>query len=170
MSSAARPNRAVAPIDPDVDLHAPAGPRQGGWDPAVLGAIAVGGVVGAEARYGVSVLLPHQPAEWPGATWLVNVSGCFLIGVLMIVITELTSPHRLIRPFLGVGILGGYTTFSTAMADVHQLALAGREGLALGYLWATVGAALVATFLGVTLARMTAAAWVRRRRDREQHP
>jgi CrcB protein len=162
----ARSSRAAAPIDPDVDLHVPAQRRQRAWDPAVLGAIAVGGVLGAEARYGMSVWLPHQPGQWPGATWLVNTSGCFLIGVLMTVITELAPVHRLIRPFLGVGILGGYTTFSTAMVDVQQMAVAGREAQALGYLAATVAAALAATFLGATLARTPAAAWAGRRRRR----
>jgi CrcB protein len=167
MSSPGSPSRPAAPVDLDVDLQDPAQQRQRTWDPAVLGAIAAGGVVGAETRYGMSVWLAHQPGQWAGATWLVNTSGCFLIGVLMIVITELASPHRLVRPFLGVGILGGYTTFSTAMVDVQEMAVAGREGLALGYLVATVAAALVATFLGATLARATGLVWARRRRPGE---
>jgi CrcB protein len=153
-------------VDPDLDLQVPARRHARRWDPAVLGTIALGGIIGAEARYGMSVWLPHRTGQWPGATWLVNTGGCFLIGVLMVVITELTSPHRLVRPFLGVGILGGYTTFSTAMVDVQQLALAGRGGLALGYLAATVLAALAATFLGATLTRATAV--VRQRRG--HHP
>ena len=102
-------------VDPDVDVADPverrevAGPRLH----AVLGAIAVGGVVGAEARYGLGVLLPHRADEWPWATLLTNVSGCLLIGVLMVVIVERIRPHPLVRPLLGVGVLGGYTTFST---------------------------------------------------------
>src|SRR4051794_36820236 len=119
----------VAPVDSDVDRRTPARRRRGNGDPGVLAAIAAGGVLGAEARYGLSVLIPHEPGQWPMATWLINVTGCFLIGILMFSITELTSPHRLVRPFLGVGVLGGYTTFSTAMVDVQQLALAGREGV-----------------------------------------
>ena len=156
----------VEPVDPDVDLQAPAPRRQLSWNPAVLAAIAAGGVLGAEARYGLSVLMPHEPGQWPLATWLTNVSGCFLIGILMVVITELTSPHRLVRPFLGVGILGGYTTFSTAMVDVQQMALAGHGGAALGYMLATVTAAVAAAFAGVTLTRASAALWLRRRARR----
>jgi CrcB protein len=157
------------PIEPDVDRPAPALRRPRSWDPTVLAAIAAGGVLGAEARYGLGVLLPHAPGQWPWATWLINVSGCFLIGILMVIITELTSPHRLVRPFLGVGILGGYTTFSTAMVDVQQLALAGRDDAALGYLMATVTAAVAAAFAGVTLTRAAAALWLRRRaRQRER--
>ena len=153
----------VEPVDSDVDLRIPAQRRQHSWDPGVLVAIALGGIVGAEARYGLSVLLPHQPGQWPMATWLTNVSGCFLIGVLMILITELTSPHRLVRPFLGVGVLGGYTTFSTAMVDVQQLAQAGHAGKALGYMLGTLAAAVVAAFLGVMLTRASAVWWLRRR-------
>jgi len=154
------------PVDPDVDLHVAAERRQRGWDPAVLLAVAAGGVLGAEARYGLSVLLPHQPGQWPVATWLTNVSGCFLIGVLMVVITELTSPHRLVRPFLGVGILGGFTTFSTAMVDVQQLVEGREAGAALGYLFVTLAAALVAPFTGMTLTRASAVRWRRMRRGR----
>jgi fluoride exporter len=157
------------PIDPHVDRPAPAPRLARNWDPAVLAAIAAGGVLGAEARYGLGLLLPHAPGEWPWATWSINISGCFLIGILMVVITELTSPHRLLRPFLGVGILGGYTTFSTAMVDVQQMALAGHEGAALGYMLATVTAAVAAAFAGVALTRAAAALWLRRRARRREH-
>lgn len=131
----------------------------------MLAAIAVGGVLGAEARYGLSVLLPHQPGQWPLSTWLVNSSGCFLVGILMVVITELTTPHHLVRPFLGVGILGGYTTFSTAMLDVQQLAQAGHGGAALGYLTGTGATAVAAAFAGALLTRASAPL-LRRRRTR----
>ena len=67
----------------------------------------------------------------PWATFLINVSGCALIGVLMVTITELTSPHRLVRPLLGLGVLGGYTTFSTYSVEIHQMLAVGRPGLAL---------------------------------------
>ncbi len=158
----------VEPVDPDVDLHVPVQRRQRSWEPTVLAAIAAGGVLGAEARYGMSVLVRHEPGHWPWSTWLVNISGCFLIGVLMVVITELTAPHRLVRPFLGVGVLGGYTTFSTAMVDVQQMALAGHGGAALGYLVATVSAAVAAAFAGVLLTRASAALWLRRRARRRE--
>lgn len=163
MSSTGSSRTPATPVDPDGDLHVPAQQRQRAWDPAVLGAIAAGGVVGAEARYGMSVWLPHEAGQRDVATWLVNTSGCFLIGVLMVVITELASPHRLVHPFLGVGILGGYTTFSTAIVDVQEMAVAGRGGLGLSYLAETVAAALVAAFLGATLARATGRVWARGR-------
>jgi fluoride exporter len=155
-------------VDPDVERHLAAHRRRRNGDPAELAAVAVGGVLGAEARYGLSVLMPHDPGQWPMVTWLINVSGCFLIGVLMCSITELTSPHRLVRPFLGVGVLGGYTTFSTAMVDVQQLALAGRGGAALGYMLSTLVGAVVAAFTGVAVTRGWAAVWLNRRARRKE--
>jgi CrcB protein len=107
-------------------------------------------VLGAEARYGLSVALPHSGGQWPWATLIINASGCLLIGVLMVTITELTSPHRLVRPFLGVGVLGGYTTFSTYSVDIVQLLGSGHPGRALGYLVATPLVALAAVWLGAT--------------------
>jgi fluoride exporter len=157
------PASAYAPAD------ATPPPRRRAGDPAVLAAIALGGVLGAEARYGMAVWLPHQPAQLPVATLLVNASGCFLIGVLMVV-TEPTAPHRLVRPFLGVGVLGGYTTFSTATVEVQQLVQNGRAGPALGYLLVTVVAALIATASGMALTRAMGTVWVRRRAGRRPRP
>jgi CrcB protein len=139
-------------------------------DPAVLAVVSLGGVLGAEARYGMSVALPHEPAQFPVSTWLVNTSGCLLIGVLMTVVTELSAPHRLVRPFLGVGVLGGYTTFSTATVEVQQLTLHDRPALALGYLVGTVVAALVAVTAGTVGTRALGEFWVRRRAGRGTPP
>jgi fluoride exporter len=80
---------------------------------------------------------------------------------------RLTSPHRFIRPFLGVGILGGYTTFSTASVDVEQLALDGRPVLAASYLLGTVLAALAAVAVGTISTRAVGLGW---RRWRARHP
>ena len=114
----------------------------------VLAAVAAGGVVGALARYGLGELAPHRPGEWPLATWVVNVSGCLLIGVLMVLVTQVWPAQRYVRPFLGVGVLGGYTTFSTAMVDVLQQVQAGHAGVALLYLGGTALAAVVAVAVG----------------------
>jgi fluoride ion exporter CrcB/FEX len=70
------------------------------------------------------------PDDFPWSTLLVNASGCVLIGVLMVLVTEVTEPHRLVRPFLAVGFLGGFTTFSTFGLDVQSLLLAGRPAAA----------------------------------------
>jgi fluoride exporter len=121
---------------------------------AVLAVIAVGGVVGAEARYGLGVAIPHDPGHWPWATLLINVSGCLLIGVLMVVLLELTRPHPLARPLLGVGVLGGYTTFSTYATDALTLLQDGHPAAAVGYFLLTpvLAVAAVAAGMGATRA------------------
>lgn len=142
------------PIDPDVDLHVPAQRAELHWP--VLAAIAVGGALGALARYGLQTALPTGPADFPWATFLVNVSGCLLIGVLMVVITEVRQAHRLVRPFLGVGVLGGYTTFSTYVVDVQRAVAAGAPLTGLVYLAATMLAAVAAVVAGMWLTRWVA--------------
>ncbi|MBL1074789.1 fluoride efflux transporter CrcB [Nocardia sp. 2] len=121
-------------------------------DATLLAAIALGGGLGALLRYGVSLLVPHTGAiPWP--TLAVNVIGCFLIGVLMVSITEKWTPHRLTRPFLGVGVLGGFTTFSTYAVEVRTLLESGRSAVALGYLGGTVVTAVGAVVLGMAATR-----------------
>jgi CrcB protein len=157
----------TGPVDPDVDLHDPAQRATRALDPAVLLAVALGGVLGSEARYALGRAVPHAAGAWPTSTFLINVSGSLLLGALMVVLTELTSPHRLLRPLLGVGVLGGWTTFSTAMVDVQQLVRAGHPLVAGGYLVGTAAAALLATALGAWAVRVGAAAWRRARAGRE---
>lgn len=132
-------------VDPDISLAVPAQRRE---LRAVVAAISLGGVCGALGRYGVGELLPHQAGQWAWSTWAINVSGCLFIGVLMALIDQVWPRQRLIRPFVGVGVLGGYTTFSTATVDVVHLVNAQRPGLALLYLAVTVLGALVAVTLG----------------------
>ncbi|MBB4683101.1 fluoride efflux transporter FluC [Amycolatopsis jiangsuensis] len=142
------------PIDPDVDLRDPVQRtelvRRHG---PVLGAIALGGGLGAVARYGLARAVPAAPGGFPWATLLTNVAGCFLIGVLMVLVTEAWQAHRLVRPFLGVGILGGFTTFSTYVVETRGLLGPGSVPLAFGYLAGTLAAALLAVVLGHAVTR-----------------
>ncbi|MBE9373723.1 fluoride efflux transporter CrcB [Saccharopolyspora sp. HNM0983] len=146
------------PIDPDVDLHFGSQRRAvaRSWAPVLL-AISLGGGLGSLARYGFSVLLPAAPGGFPWATLSVNLLGCLFMGVLMVLITEVWSAHRLLRPFLGVGVLGGFTTFSTYAVEVHQQLLSGTALAAFGYLTGTVLGALLAVLAGAWSARRTAA-------------
>ncbi len=123
-----------------------------GQGPALV-AIAAGGALGALSRYGIGLALRHDPGAFPLATFVINVVGCLLIGALIVVITEWTQVHPLVRPFLATGILGGFTTFSTYAVDAQQLLNAGRLGTALAYIAGTLAAALAATWLGMLLAR-----------------
>jgi fluoride exporter len=140
------------PIDPDVDLRDAVERVELRPSPVpVLAAVSAGGVIGSLTRYGLSVAWPHDPAGFAWAIWTINVSGCFLIGVLMVLIARRRPDQRLIRPFFGVGILGGYTTFSTSIIDVQQAAAHGAPGVALLYLGATIASALLAVWAGTAL-------------------
>jgi CrcB protein len=143
------------PVDSDIDLHV-SGQRQelarthGG----VLAVISFGGAVGALGRYALGVAIPVVPGRFPLATFLINVSGCLLIGVLMVLITEVYQTHRLLRPFLGVGVLGGFTTFSAYVEEVRALLRPEWTVIGLSYLAGTVLAALLAAWLGITGTRL----------------
>lgn len=139
------------PRDSDVDLHDARQRRE--LHPDVLIAIAVGGALGACARYGIGLAFPSGPTGFPWATFWVNVSGCFLIGILMVFVTDLWTRQRLVRPFLGVGVLGGFTTFSTYVVDIQRLVNNGASGIALLYLGGTLFAAVLATTTGIGVAR-----------------
>jgi len=128
----------------------------------VLAVIALGGVIGAEARYVLGSAVPHTAASWPWATLAVNAVGSVLIGVLMVVIVELREAHRLVRPFLGVGVLGGFTTFSTYAVDALLLADAGRAGVAVGYVVLTPLVAVLACAVGAMVTRVLAGRTIRR--------
>lgn len=153
------------PVDADVDLHVPEQRRELREHPvAVLAAIASGGVLGALARNGLTAIFPHEPGGMPWATLGVNASGCLVMGVLMVLISDVWPGQRLLRPFLGVGVLGGYTTFSTYAVDIQQAIAAGSPHVALAYLGATVVVAMVAVLAGSVL--MRALLQARRRKAR----
>ena len=126
-----------------------------GQGPA-FAAVAGGGVLGALARWGAGLALPHAPGAFPLATFLVNVLGCLLIGALLVTLTELRRPHPLWRPFLATGVLGGFTTFSTYTVDAQQLLLGGHVATAAAYVASTLVAAVAATWAGVALTRAVA--------------
>ncbi|MCD2192722.1 fluoride efflux transporter CrcB [Actinomycetospora endophytica] len=118
--------------------------------------VAAGGALGALARWGIGLAWPAPHGSFPTATLLINVVGCLLMGVLVVHVAEVREAHPLVRPFLGVGVLGGFTTFSTFAVDTQQLLVGGHLGVALGYLAATVLGSVGAAALGLTLARTTA--------------
>lgn len=125
---------------------------------AVVAVVAIGGATGASARYGASLLWPTATGGFPWTTLVVNVIGCAVIGVFMVVISEVWAAHRLVRPFFGTGVLGGFTTFSTYAVDIEQLVAKGRAGTGLAYLGTTLLAALAAVWSAVWLTRR-ALAW-----------
>ncbi|QFZ24086.1 CrcB family protein [Saccharothrix syringae] len=116
--------------------------RPAGW--RVVAAVALGGGLGGTARYGVGLLVPGLVG-----TVVVNLVGCALIGVLMVLVPR---PHPLARPFLGVGVLGGFTTFSAYALDAVRLG----DWRAGAYLVLTVLCGLAATAGAAALTRRVA--------------
>jgi CrcB protein len=114
---------------------------------------ALGGALGALARWAVATALPHARGAWPWATLLVNLSGCLVIGALLAVLLARFPHSPWLRPFLAVGVLGGYTTYSTFAVDVVQLAGAGRGALAVAYVLASVVGGVLAVVLGLLAGR-----------------
>ncbi|WP_051732181.1 fluoride efflux transporter CrcB [Kitasatospora phosalacinea] len=120
---------------------------------ATLGVIAVGGALGACARYAAGLAWPTEPDGFPWTTLVVNAVGCAVIGVFLVVVTEAWAAPPLVRPFFGTGVLGGFTTFSTYAVDAQRLLDGGHAATALGYLAATLGAALLSVWAGAAAAR-----------------
>lgn len=162
--------RAADAVDPDVDLHVPGQRREWNRHRLVLPVIAFGGMLGASARYAAAEAWPTRTDAMPWTTLTVNAVGCLSIGVLMVLIIEVGGAHPLLRPFAGVGVLGGFTTFSTYAVDTSSLIQAGRPGLALGYWAGTLLLALLAVVAGVLAARAGARSAGRMRRRRRAGP
>ncbi|MFC9752421.1 fluoride efflux transporter CrcB [Streptomyces sp. NPDC056921] len=120
---------------------------------SVVAVVALGGAIGASARYGAALLWPTAPGGFPWTTLVVNAVGCAVIGVFMVVISEAWTAHRLVRPFFGTGVLGGFTTFSTYAVDIQRLLDGGRLRAGLGYLGLTLFAALAAVWSAVWATR-----------------
>ncbi|GAA4903628.1 fluoride efflux transporter FluC [Streptomonospora salina] len=149
-ASAAGP--APPSVDPDIDLHVPRERRElrdAPW--AVLAAVSLGGALGGAARSALGLALPQEAGGVPWATLSANLSGCLLIGVLMTVLVRARPDSKLLRPFAGVGVLGGYTTFSAHIADVRGLLEAGVWAGAVGYIGATLLGGLTAVWAGAAL-------------------
>jgi CrcB protein len=114
----------------------------------LVAVVAVGGAIGAAARYGLVQAWPVAPPGFPVTTLAVNVSGCLAIGLLLGV-----ERGPVTRAFVGTGVLGGFTTFSTYAVESTSLWRADRPWAAAGYVAVTLACALLATRLGMLLVR-----------------
>ena len=116
--------------------------------------VALGGAIGSVARYQVSLWASGKfGASFPYGTLIVNVAGCYLIGLFMIIATEkqLLPPYW--RLLVASGFLGGLTTFSSFSYETLKLAQDGAWQAAIGNLAANVCAGLLATWGGIVTAR-----------------
>ena len=115
--------------------------------PFVLAAL--GGAVGALARWGLTLALPRTSGHWPWATLVVNLAGCLLLGVLLGALEALRPDDVRVRALLGTGVLGGFTTFSAFAVEVVDLVGAGSVLVAAGYVVASVAGGVLAVGLGL---------------------
>jgi CrcB protein len=163
-------DRVPLPVDPDVDIGPEAPPGASAASGArrrrealIVGALGLGGVLGALSRYAITLGLPNRADQFPWATLLINLTGSAVLGFVLVLIIEQFPRGRLARPVIGTGFLGAYTTFSTFMVDAVQLIRVGRAGLAVVYVLASLVGGLGAAWLGMTGARATLRAeyWLR---------
>ncbi|HUA61223.1 MAG TPA: fluoride efflux transporter CrcB [Verrucomicrobiae bacterium] len=116
--------------------------------------IAVGGAAGSLARYAAgTAIMTRFGSRFPWGTMVVNVTGCFLIGLMMTLLTERLSPGTNWRPLLVIGFLGGYTTFSSFEWETFAAARSGSPWLGLVNVIGSVGLGYGAVWLGALMAR-----------------
>jgi CrcB protein len=120
-------------------------------NPVIL--VMSGGAIGAGLRYGLSRALPDAGTGWPWATFAANVLGGLAMGVLAAWVMRGDSSAEPLRLFIGVGVLGGFTTFSAFSLEMMRMIERGQTGLAAGYALASVLFALGALFAGMTAAK-----------------
>jgi fluoride exporter len=140
--------------DPDDGLSRVALPRLG-LSPATMFAIALGGALGTLARYLLDATFSESPGHFPTTTLLINLSGSLAIGFLVPLVDNFASRVPLLRPFLIVGILGGWTTYSTLAVDAVTLAKDGHAITAILSLAATLVGGLALVILGNAGGRAT---------------
>lgn len=115
----------------------------------VFGGAGLGGL----ARYLAGTwIMQKYGGRFPLGTFVINVTGSFLIGVLMILLTERFEPHPNWRLFLVVGVLGGYTTFSSFEYETYQAMRDGAHWLGLLYVLGSVILGYFGVWLGAVLA------------------
>jgi CrcB protein len=122
--------------------------------PVVVG-VALGGALGASARWGVDRLIEQRTESlFPWATFAINLSGCFLIGVITEALVDRHHVPAWIRVGLVMGVIGGYTTFSTFAQESLQLVDARDVAVALAYAGGSVVLGILAVFAGEHLGRV----------------
>ncbi len=124
-----------------------------GRDPREVGAIFVGGAVGALLRAGLGLAVPVGPGEWPWATFLPNLVAAFGLGYVTTRLLERLPVSSYRRPLLGTGLAGGLSTFSTMQVETVRLLEVEAYATAVGYTLASVVAGVAAVHVASALVR-----------------
>ncbi len=148
---------AELPFDPDLSRE-PTRPQRESLpmhlSVRALGIVALGGTVGTATRYYVSELV-HPWRSWPLATFLINVTGAFVLGLLLEELARRGSDRgrrRRLRLLVGTGFCGAFTTYSALAVDTDLLVRGHHPGLAVGYSLGTLVVGFAASALGIRLA------------------
>jgi CrcB protein len=116
--------------------------------------VALGAAAGGLARYVIgTAIMQRSGGRFPLGTLVVNITGCFLVGVLMTMITERGTLASKWQPLLVVGVLGGYTTFSSFGWETYRSIREGHVLMGLAYVLLSVGLGYLAVWCGASLAR-----------------
>lgn len=126
----------------------------------MLAAIFVGGCLGGWARYAITSAWPSGTGAFPWSTLIVNWVGAFVLAVVLIAAAAL-APTRYLRPILGTGFCGAFTTFSALAVSTDQLLGHGHVGIGLAYLTASVIGGLAFAVIGLLAGRQV---FIRERR------
>ena len=122
--------------------------------PVVL-AVALGGGLGALSRYGLDRLIERRSfSVFPWSTFAINISGCLVIGVIIAALVDRHHTPLWLRAGLVIGLVGGYTTFSTFAQESLDLLEEGRVLLAFGYVAGSACLGIAAVFAGTQLGRL----------------
>jgi CrcB protein len=152
-------------IDPDldaddqpssVDRHRDGGALRSIW-PSIhwcaVAFIGIGGFAGGLSRYGIDRAWVSASGSFPWATLVINTSGAFALALLLALALERFPANRYLRPALGTGFCGAYTTFSSVTVSTDQLAAHGHAMVAAIYVLTSLLAGLAAALVGILIGR-----------------
>ncbi len=122
------------------------------WPPLLL--VALGGAVGSSLRYLVGRLAMGASVGWPWGTFAVNLLGGLAMGLLATTLGRSASGGEHFRLLLGVGVLGGFTTFSAFSLETYNMITRGDVGLAAAYILLSVAGGVGGVWAGATLGRL----------------
>jgi fluoride exporter len=123
--------------------------------PAAVAQVLVGGALGAAARDAVEQALPTHPGDFPLATWLINLTGAFVLGALLEGLARLGDDagwRRTTRLTAGTGFVGAFTTYSTFAVESDLLVRGGHVAVAVAYVVVTVVLGLLTVTAGIAAA------------------
>jgi CrcB protein len=118
-----------------------------------VAAIFAGGAIGALARAGLADAFPSAAGAWPWPTFAVNVVGAFMLGYFVTRLQERLPLTRYRRPFLGTGLCGALTTFSTMQLELLKMIDGHHYALAFGYAAASIAAGFAAVWVATSVVR-----------------